>query len=78
MQDLPSIDGNVEVGSLSEFRLTTLPGRQGSRLKAWLENYMCEEKKVRMARTSQVQAESHWSTWLTLERLLTAIKEVRI
>ncbi len=78
VQDLLTIDGNVEVGSLTEFRLTTSPRHQGSRLKGYLENYMCEEKEVRMARIRQLQAESHWSTWLTLPGLLTAIQEWRI
>lgn len=78
VQDLLTIDGNVEVGNLTEFRLTTSPRLQGSRLKAYLENYMCEEKEVREGRIRQLQAESHWSTWLTLPGLLTAIREWRI
>ena len=50
VQDLLTIDGNVWVGSLTDMQLTTSPRSQGSRLKSWLENYMCEQKQVRDAR----------------------------
>ena len=78
VRDLLTIAGNVRIGSLTEFQLTTTPRRQGSRLKSWLENYMCEQKQVRDARIRQLQRESHWSTWFSLQGLATAIRELRI